>query len=172
MLSIPDSITISRVVMSLILLAVTPFSIVFYVLYTLCGLSDIADGYTARMTGKVSKCGEILDSLADIVFFVVMLIIIIPFITWQIWILSWVIVIAVIRVLSLSVRYIKSRMFTPLHSIMNKGSGVLLFAFLYLFRMMDPNILIFIICCFITVAAIDELIRIILTKPEKRKSQI
>lgn len=164
MLSIPNIITISRAVMAIILLAVAPFSTIFYMLYTLCGLSDIADGYIARRTGKESKSGEILDSLADMVFVAIMFIIMVPFIKWYAWVISWIIIIVLVRFLSLFVRYIKKRMLTPLHSTMNRVSGILLFVFIYLFEIMDTDMLILILCCFTTIAAVDELVKIILIK--------
>ena len=40
----------------------------FWVLYIVCGLSDIADGWLARKLKCVTKTGALLDSLADICF--------------------------------------------------------------------------------------------------------
>jgi len=82
--------------MSVILWLVTPFSTVFYIFYTLCGLSDMMDGYMARKMNCVSKRGEILDSLADMVFLLVMFVIIIPAISWHLWMIVWITVIALI----------------------------------------------------------------------------
>ena len=40
----------------------------FWVLYIVCGISDMADGWLARKLKCVTKTGALLDSLADICF--------------------------------------------------------------------------------------------------------
>ena len=45
---IPDIITFLRIAAAVMLLFTTPFSIIFYLLYSWCGFSDILDGYLAR----------------------------------------------------------------------------------------------------------------------------
>ena len=42
--------------------------VVFWIIYALCGLSDIADGWLARKLKYVTKTGALLDSVADICF--------------------------------------------------------------------------------------------------------
>ena len=44
------------------------FSILFYMLYLFCGLTDMVDGTVARKIGSASEFGVKLDSAADIVF--------------------------------------------------------------------------------------------------------
>ena len=53
---------------SVFLLFLPVFSPGFYVVYLLCGLSDMADGTIARKTNSVSKPGSQLDSIADLIF--------------------------------------------------------------------------------------------------------
>lgn len=55
----------------------------FFVVYTMCCLSDVLDGYVARKTKTTSKCGEGLDSVADFVFIAILLVVFIPFFTWD-----------------------------------------------------------------------------------------
>ena len=59
---------------------------VFWTLYLLCGLSDVLDGAVARLTGTVSRLGERLDTLADIIFVAVWLVLfILPMaILWEV----------------------------------------------------------------------------------------
>ena len=42
--------------------------VMFWIIYGLCGISDIADGWLARRLKCVTKKGALLDSLADICF--------------------------------------------------------------------------------------------------------
>jgi len=83
-------ITIGRMAMAFSLLLIKPLSILFFVIYALCGISDILDGYIARKTSTSSKPGEILDSIADLIFISITLIIFIPLLTWNPWMLYWV----------------------------------------------------------------------------------
>lgn len=72
---IPDIITFLRIAAAVMLLFTTPFSIIFYLLYSWCGFSDILDGYLARKKGWSSDFGAKWDSFADMVFVIIMLII-------------------------------------------------------------------------------------------------
>ena len=65
---IPDLLTVSRILFSLVLLFVRPMSGIFYLVYLLCGISDMVDGAVARKNGNVSKTGAAFDSAADCVF--------------------------------------------------------------------------------------------------------
>ncbi len=44
------------------------FSALFYVLYFVCGISDITDGFLAGKLDAESSFGSKLDSLADFIF--------------------------------------------------------------------------------------------------------
>lgn len=54
--------------------------------YLLCGLSDVLDGAIARRTGTVSRLGERLDTIADIVFVAVWMTLFIPVINVGRWV--------------------------------------------------------------------------------------
>ena len=65
-------ITASRIIGAFVLLLIEPLSTPFFVVYILCCVSDVIDGYIARKTNTASKIGEILDSVADFVLIAVM----------------------------------------------------------------------------------------------------
>ena len=65
---IANIVTGSRIVFSLPLLFIPLSSAWFYILYLVCGFSDMIDGTIARKTGTVSKFGARLDTASDFVF--------------------------------------------------------------------------------------------------------
>ena len=56
------SITTIRIIGAISLLTIEPLSVFFYVVYFVCGISDILDGYIARKMNAVSKVGATLAS--------------------------------------------------------------------------------------------------------------
>ena len=71
-------ITGVRILVSVALLFCPVFSPIFYVMYLIAGLSDMADGIIARKTNSVSEFGSRFDGVADFVFVVVCLMKILP----------------------------------------------------------------------------------------------
>ena len=61
MTQIPNIITLLRVAGSIGLLFYDVTSGVFWIIYSLCGISDIADGWLARKLHAESKTGAVLD---------------------------------------------------------------------------------------------------------------
>ena len=99
----------------------------FWVLYALCGLSDIADGWLARKLKCVTRTGALLDSVADICFVACCAWALLPILELPQWLWLWAGVIVVIKVvnqLSALVRY--GRCCFP-HTTANKWAGFLLF---------------------------------------------
>ena len=78
MKNIANFISISRAIMSIMLLIPETFSIAFYVVYIYCGISDMLDGFIARKSKNESKIGARLDSISDIIFVIVAMIKILP----------------------------------------------------------------------------------------------
>jgi len=127
-LTIANVITAGRIVCSILLLCVPAFSIHFYIFYTAAGLTDMIDGPVARKTGMASEFGAKLDSAADLIFVVACIIKILPAVKWPIWILIWVGIIVVIRIVKAVIRYKKYRRLEPEHTVMNKICGGVAFA--------------------------------------------
>lgn len=120
-------ITSIRIVCSIALLFCPTFSIAFYVLYITAGISDMIDGTVARKAKTVSEFGSKLDTAADFVMVVVCLIKLIPIICLPLWLIIWIVVIALIKAVNLVSGYIMRKEFVVLHTGMNKATGILLF---------------------------------------------
>ena len=114
------------------------------------------DGIVARKTGTASEFGSKLDTVADIVFVAVCLIKMLPVIDVPSWIFIWIVIIAFIKVANLVAGYIRQREFIPVHSIINKVTGAMLFAFPLTLTFIDLKYSSAVVCLVATVAAIQE----------------
>ena len=164
---LPNAISALRFLGAFCLLFFGVESCAFWVIYFVCGLSDMADGYLARKLGCESKTGALLDSLADFVFMVCCCFKLIPALAFPkwLWILGGAIVaIKIINQISALVMY-KKCIFP--HTIANKVTGVLLFVGVPLTVHLESIVPMVIIAVVATFAAIQEghFIRTGLEKP-------
>ena len=124
---IANIITGIRIVCSIVLLFCSVFSPAFYTLYVVSGLSDMIDGTVARKTGTVSEFGSKFDTAADFVLVFVCLFKFIPVIHVPTWLIIWIIIVAVNKVINLICGYVMRKEVVVLHTAMNKLTGILLF---------------------------------------------
>lgn len=155
---IPNVITCFRIVLSPILLLVAPWSSSFFVIYFICGLSDICDGYLARKWKVSSKYGAAIDSIADFIFIIILLLIFIPILDLKGWMLIWIGIITVIRFLSVIIGACKYHTVAFIHTYGNKVAGFLVICFPILIRAAGLAITVAIICTVAIASAIEELI--------------
>ena len=167
---VPNILTSVRIVCSLCLLLTEPLSFWFYALFLLGGVSDILDGYIARKTKSSSPFGAAFDSVADVVFIGVLLILFIPVFPWPFWLLCWIGIITVLRLLSLAAGFVKYRALAFLHTRLNKLTGLLLFVFPFLHSLWGLNITALVLCTAATVSALEEL-AINITSEELRRDR-
>ena len=97
MKNIANYTSISRIIMSILIIGTETFSVPFFIIYSYCGLSDMADGFFARKYNTGSQFGEKIDSLADIVFILTTMVKIIPSLNLPKEILIWIVAIAIIK---------------------------------------------------------------------------
>lgn len=149
-------ITSVRIVCSVALLFFPAFSPAFYALYITAGISDMTDGAVARKTGTVSKFGSKLDTVADFIMVICCLIKLFPVMQIPVWLIIWIIVIAVIKVINIISGYVVRKEFVAVHSVMNKVTGILLFALPLTLTFIDLKYSGAVICAAATFAAIQE----------------
>lgn len=157
MKSIANYISIARIFLALTLALAKPLSIVFLAIYLTCGISDVLDGYIARKTGTESKLGQKLDSIADLIMVVVLIIVLYPTINPTIQIIVWIVIIGIIRVVSMTVVFVKYKTFEILHTYGNKITGLVLFALPLSLAFAQSGVLMYIICVVASISAIEEL---------------
>ena len=124
---IPNIITVLRILGAACLLLCNPAGTAFWVIFGLCGLSDMMDGYLARKLHAESKTGAVLDSMADICFVVCCAIRLIPVMQIPTWLWIWAGVIVAIKIVNQVSALIVCKRFCFPHTTANKLTGLLLF---------------------------------------------
>lgn len=114
------------------------------------------DGTVARKTGTVSEFGSRLDTAADFILVIVCLIKLLPALHVPTWLIIWIIVIAVIKAINLLSGYVLRKEIVVLHTVMNRVTGLLLFALPLTLSFIDLNYSGVVVCAVATFAAIQE----------------
>ena len=132
--SAADTVTSLRIAASVILLFFPLGSAGFFIVYTITGLTDALDGWLARKTGTASEFGARLDSIADLLFYGILLFRLFPALWQGLPVIIWYIVAAIVlvRLTAYAVAAVKYRRFASLHTWLNKLTGVSIFLLPYL----------------------------------------
>ena len=130
-----DVLTSLRIVGAVVMLFIEPLTIPFYVLYLVCGLSDALDGYVARKTHTARPNGARLDSIADLLFYTVMLSSLIrsgklAYVPLAAWCIAGAAV--ALRLVSYSWAFLKFHRFASQHTYGNKFTGFCVFVLPFL----------------------------------------
>ena len=153
-----SAITIIRIICAVLMLFFVPFSPPFFVLYALCCVSDVLDGFVARKTNTESKLGETLDSIADFILIAVIFVAFIPFLMFEAWMLWWIGAIALLRFSSLGIGFARFHALTFLHTYSNKVTGIALSLFPVLYYSLGLSATVIILFSIAGLSAIEELI--------------
>ena len=116
-----------RIVCSVFIVLTKAFSLLFWILYVVCGISDILDGFVARTMNQKSEFGAKLDSIADVIFLGSVMITLIPIIKIPSYLFICIAVVTLIRIVSYLIGLKKFCAFTSLDTYANKLTGLLLF---------------------------------------------
>lgn len=157
--NIADTVTASRIVLSLVLLFLPLRSMHFLAVYTLSGLTDALDGYLARKNGTVSAFGARLDSIADLCFFGVVILKLLTVVFVELPECMWYAVCAVfaVRLAAYIVGALRYRRFAPLHTWLNKLTGGAIFLLPYALVFSYGTGYLRIVCALALLAAAEEL---------------
>lgn len=140
--NIPNMITCVRIIGALIMFFLKPLSTEFYIVYGACGISDVIDGFIARTFRLQSKFGSILDSISDLLFYIVLAIMIVPTLMNLLDLWNWIIFIipAGIQLIAYIVCAVKFRKFSALHTYSNKLLGACVFIYPFTFIGLNPAV--------------------------------
>ena len=156
MKSLPNAISALRFLGAVCLLFFGVESCAFWVIYFVCGISDMVDGYLARKIGCESKTGALLDSLADLVFVVCCCFKLIPALAFPKWLWVWGGVIVVIKVINQFSALVMYKKYIFPHTFANKVTGALLFVGVPLTVFLESIVPMVIIAVVATFAAVQE----------------
>jgi CDP-diacylglycerol--glycerol-3-phosphate 3-phosphatidyltransferase len=159
-LNIADIITLLRVFMTVPLLFLKPLTLGFFYVYALAGLTDVLDGWIARKTKTSSDFGARLDSIADLLFYAVMLLRILPILLTKLPNGIWygVAVIFCIRISAYIVAAIKYRLYASLHTYLNKVTGFAVFLIPFSIATDYAVLFCFAVCVVAAASSLEELV--------------
>ncbi len=158
-LNTANVVTALRIVGSAILIFMHCPSVGFTVIYTLTGITDVLDGWIARKTGAAGRFGAKLDSVADLLFYAVMLIKFLPVLWQTLPVAIWYFVAAAlaVRVSAYLVAAIRYRRFASLHTLLNKVTGGAVFLLPYALALSWERIYGWIVVVLAFVSSLEEL---------------
>lgn len=151
-----NMVTCCRIVCSLWMLFFPAFSGGFYVLYGICGFTDMIDGAIARKTNTASRFGAALDTVADFVFALCALIKLLPALSLPRWLWLWIAAIAAFKMVQAVWGFFKHKRFLTVHTHLNKLTGLLLFLLPFSIALWDEAYSAAALCLLSTAAALEE----------------
>ncbi len=154
--NLANIITAFRILCSVLMLVFPVFSVAFYVVYILAGISDMIDGTIARKTNSISEFGSKFDTIADFVFILFSFVKIAPMIHIPCMLWIWISVIACIKIANVVLGFVFARKLIFLHTTMNKILGLMLFIFPLTFSFVCLNYTVVLLSCVATFSAIQE----------------
>ena len=159
-MNIPNCITAARIIGTAVLLFLPPLTVLFFVIYTFCGISDVLDGWVARKTNTTSEFGAKLDSIADLLFYALVIIRLLP-VLWKLlptWIWYFVGGIVLVRLIAYLTAAVKFHRFASLHTKMNKITGAAVFLLPYFLALPCAAAYCFIVVGIACVSSVEELV--------------
>lgn len=154
---IADTITISRILFSALLLFFPLSSFPFAVFYLLCGVTDVLDGFIARKLHTESEKGAMLDSAADLFFALIYAVRILPRLNLPLWVWLWTAGIAAVKITGIAAVSRKERHLHIEHSFGNRLTGLLLYLLPMSVRIADEKYCAIPVCAAATATAITEI---------------
>ncbi len=152
----PNKLSFIRIIFSLLLFFTKPLSYLFFIIYLICSISDVLDGYVARKYNLVTDFGAKLDSIADMTMFLSLIIVLLPVLNFTLEIYVLILIIVILKIASAIYYYIKFEKLSTIHSYLNKITGLLIILIPILLISAPSENLIAIICIIATIAAIEE----------------
>lgn len=134
-IAVPNIITSLRIIGAIAIIFLEPLSLPFFIVYSVCGLTDLLDGFIARKFNLSSKFGAVLDSVSDIIFLGIMAFKMLPILIDNLTIANWLMIAIpfVFHFASYLTCAFKYKKFSALHTYLNKLTSCSIFLFPFTF---------------------------------------
>ncbi|MBQ7702503.1 MAG: CDP-alcohol phosphatidyltransferase family protein [Candidatus Methanomethylophilaceae archaeon] len=155
---LPDLLTGSRVILSIVLLFLEPLSVPFLTLYLVACITDFLDGHLARKMGCKTSYGPYFDSLADCLLVAVVVYSIIVHVEFDNWMIIWIVIIASVRIIAFLVGSLRYHKPAFIHSYLNKLTGMALFLLPFILVTISTPVAVAIVCSLASVSSAEYLL--------------
>jgi len=149
-----------RILCGILIMCFPAFSGWYYFFYLIGGFTDAIDGTVARKMGEASDFGAKFDTAADFVFAIAVAIKVVGNIHVPLWLLIWIMMIALIKIGSHLAGYFKYHELKTIHSPLNKVCGGATFMVPLLiggdYAWQAKALVVFAVCILTSIAAIAE----------------
>lgn len=137
-----------------------PAPTAFIVAYITTGITDVLDGLIARKFGYESSLGAKLDSISDLIFYIILLVVFIKLFSSILGIahIAALMVIILVRLINIVLTKLKYKKVVFVHTYANKTAGIVIFIVPVIFLFTHNNMIIWAILAVVFAAAIDELL--------------
>lgn len=172
---VPNMLSVLRIILSVLLIPFMSGRIGFVFIYIAIGITDVLDGLIARKLGYESDFGAKLDSIADFVFYSILVFMFLKLHSSIVEVTNQValIVIIFIRLINMLLTKLKYKKVVFIHTLANKTSGVILYLMPMVFLFVQDGIVVSIILIIVFIAAIEELlITVKYTEPDLNRTSI
>ena len=160
--SLPNALSLARLALSALLLVARNDVLFFMGLYLFLVATDVLDGYLARKYHCTSVLGSRLDSLADGLFFLILMILVLPLLISHPVLLLLILLITALRLITLIMTKLRTHSFSVMHTIANKATGVAVLILVPFFLFYSETLLFgYILCIIALLSAGEELLLLI-----------
>ena len=156
MKNIAKKITITRIVLSIVLLFLNAFTLPFFVVYIYCGISTILDGYLAKKRKEETAEETKLDRIANIIFIAAAMYKIIPELYIPLLLFIWLGFVVIIKIYNMIITYLDHKKISLPESKLTKLAGIMFFIAPLIVANSDTIIVYVLLCLVATAAALNE----------------
>ena len=161
MKQLANGITVIRMICAGAIFVVSPKTITFWGAYVVGSLSDILDGFVARIFHIQSDIGAKLDSVADLMFVIALIFSLIKYFSIPSWVLISIIVMTTWRGVNLFIGYYRFRTFASIHTLLNKGVGGMVYGFPIIYLILGLTGSCILISVFAGLATLEEMLLLV-----------